>query len=316
MKENEKAKAIPIPSDERKHFYKLNADSELGRQFLKVCEEGFAADKAADKFAKGIGAKMYIPSPYADFGGINAFVLPVKPEPDTAVWKKVDNYKSDSKLAVYIFNTNVITHICLFDELVKVPNDEHFIKGKKEYSYQELIGAVKMKDIAAAAGIKMKYTDPVVFLEYLKFDNDDIKKYREGKVSIKTLLGRKFLVARRDKQMAELAVNADKETKAVLKEIRDKRFGLYNQIVGSDKAVKFFYDASMLPSVPAGTLNGLLKINSHRRIGFARLYEWVYILSTVKSEMENDNDFQTITEDEWSAAVDQVKKHQTKKANE
>lgn len=314
MKAKEKAKVIPLkPENEaEKFYYKLRVDSELGKKFLDIINQGVAADKAADKFAKSLGTKLYIQSMYADFGGIQAFILPIEPEPNPDLWKKVDNIPHNPKQAVYWFNVDVSLNVCLFEELEKVPDDIDNIKGHKKYSYQDLLGTIKMKDIAAAAGIEMKYTDPVVFLSYLKFSEQEIKKYQSGKLSITRMIGSKFLASKRDKQMAVMAIKADEEKKSVLKHIRDKEFGIYNHITGTDEAIKAYNDASKLPVIPAGTLNSLFQIQSTRRIGFARLNEWFYIITTAQAGIEINENFLSTTADNWEGVVAQIKESQKK----
>ena len=288
-------------------------DSELGKKFLDICNQGVAADKAADKFAKSIGAKSYIQSMYADFGGIQAFILPIEPEPNPSLWKKVDNIPHNTKQAVYWFNVDVSLHVCLYEELDKLPDDITHIKGQKKYTYQDLLGTIKRKDMAAAAGIEMKYTDPVVFLSYLKFTEAEIKKYQSGKLSITRMIASKFLARKRDKQMAEMAIKADEEKKAILKQLCDKQFGLYNEVSGADEAIKAYNEASKLPVIPAGTLNSLFQIQSSRRIGFARLNEWFYIITTAQAGINIDENFLSTTADTWDSVVTQIKESQNKK---
>ena len=308
------AKTIPLTpkagGQKQKHYYKLSIDCELGRQVMDLIKKGIRSDKVADTFAKSLGAKFYIPSPYADFGGINAFVLPNEPQPDQTVWQYVEGFAEDKKLGIYIFKVNVDTHVCMFDELKDVPDDDRHIKGKVAYSFEELLGTVPMKDIAAAAGIKTKYTDPVVFLEYLKFSKEEIEKYRSGKVSIRTMIAKKFIASKRDKQMAQLAVNADAEVRKNKKELADKKFALFNFVKGTDVAVHNFSLASALPCIPAGTLNRMLSIPVGIRVGFALANGWLYFISANPSEKECDDNFMAATEEEINTVIEQIKVNQ------
>ena len=72
-----------------RHFYRFDTGSELGKRFRKLWNECTKAERAADSFARKVGAKTYYSSPSAFAGGVECVSFADGARVDKRIWRSV-----------------------------------------------------------------------------------------------------------------------------------------------------------------------------------------------------------------------------------
>ena len=72
-----------------RHFYRFDTTSELGKQFRRLWNECNKAERAAEVFAKKVGAKTYYSTPAAFAGGVECVSFADGARVDKRIWRSV-----------------------------------------------------------------------------------------------------------------------------------------------------------------------------------------------------------------------------------
>lgn len=72
-----------------RHFYRFDVNSDIGRQFRKLWNECAKAERAAESFAKKVGARTYYSSPSAFTGGVECVSFQDGAKVNKKLWRMV-----------------------------------------------------------------------------------------------------------------------------------------------------------------------------------------------------------------------------------
>lgn len=295
-------------------FYSLDAQSEHGKQFKRVLEQGIDADNKAYSLLKEYGATGRIPEMYADFGGIYAFVF--DDEPDKNLFRAIGEKSTDGD-TLYIPNVQAEDNVCLWEKADELTGD-NLIKSSKPFTATQAMMLVGRKKVGLAVGMELKYTSPAELLNLLGVKKEDIDLYINNKVSMQDLLKNRLFVSRRDKAYRTLAIGADKETHQFEQAIEGKQFCVYTVAKGTDEAVALFFKTRQLPLIPQGALNQAAGIGDNSvRCAFFGLDGKFYIASRFTSSLTETDGMTNITKEDYMTALEEakVKYEQAKKSH-
>lgn len=285
-------------------FYSLDAQSEHGKQFKHVLEQGVDADNKAYQLLKEYGATGRIPEMYADFGGIYAFVF--ETDPDQTLFRAIGEKSTDGD-TLYIPNVRAEDNVTLWEKADELTGD-NLIKSSKPFTANQAMMLVGRKKVGLAVGIELKYTSPAELLNLLGVKKEDIDLYIYNKVSVQELLKNRLFVSRRDKAYRTLIIGADKETRQFEQAIEGKEFCVYTIAKGTDEAVALFFKTRQLPVVPQGALNQAAGISDNSvRCAFFGLNGKFYITSRFTSSLTEADGMTKITKEEYMNALEEAK---------
>jgi len=285
-------------------FYSLDAQSEHGKQFKRVLEQGVEADNKAFSLLEEYGATARIPEMYADFGGIYAFVF--NEEPDKDLFRAISEKSTDGD-TLYIPNVQAEDYVCLWEKADELKGD-NMIKSSKPFTATQAMMLVGRKKVGLALGMELKYTSPAELLNLLGVKKEDIDLYINNKVSVQDLLKNRLFVSRRDKAYRTLVIGADKETRQFEKVIEGKQFCVYTIAKGTDEAVALFFKTRQLPVVPQGALNQAAGISDNSvRCAFFGLNGKFYICSRFTSSLTETDGMFNITKEEYMKVLEEAK---------
>lgn len=297
-KRKEKKTEVPM------HFYALTAESERGKRFLKIVEQGAEADKKAGDLLREYGASARIPEMYADFGGVAAMVF--DKEPDKDVFRAIEQKTTEGD-TLYIPNVMAEDNVCLWEKADELTG-ENMIKSSKPFTANNAMMLVGRKKVAQAVGMELKYSHPAEMLQMLGVKREKINDYINNKVSMEEILKPMFLASKRDKAYKLLAIGADKETRELEAKIDGKEFCVYTTAKGSDAAVKLFFQMRQLPVVPQGALNSAAGIEDNStRCAFFALEGIIYIMTRHQSSLTETDGMTVITKEVFVEKAKELK---------
>ena len=287
------------------HYYRLNPASDKGKEFLAVVQEGVEVEKKANDLVIECDAVGCVPSLYADFGGVTAFAFKRNVKPDEEVFEDSEQVTPEGH-KLYEPRVKTDAKICLWENL---PEDApNIVRGAREYSIGEVLGAFPRKAIGEAVGMEVKYMHPIEALRLLGYDTKGITDYVTGMKTMKETLAGKMFVKKRDKQLMKFAIEADKEEDVFIEKTKDCKYGIYTILHGGEKAVELYKECMRLPVVPNGTLNGIVGLgNAKNRCGFFVHKNWIWVKSSEESTLAQSEDWEEVGADVWEKACAEAK---------
>lgn len=302
-----------IKKEVHMYFYSLAANSERGKRFMKIVEQGIDADRKAGDLLREYGASARIPTAYADFGGVAAMVF--DEEPDKELFRAIEHKSTDGD-TLYVPNVEAVDNVCLWEKADELTG-ENMIKSSRPCSANHAMMLVGRKKVASAVGIELKYSHPAEMLQMLGVAKETIRAYIDNKVSMDEILRPMLLASKRDKAYKLLAVGADNETRKLEAAIEGKDFCLYTTVKGNVGAVKLFFKIKLLPVIPQGALNSTAGIEENStRCAFFALNGVVYIMSRFQSSLTEDDGMTVITKSEYMAKAEEAKEKYEKQTHQ
>ena len=285
------------------YFYRLKQESERGRKFMQVLTDGKRCDEAADNLAKDCGAISYVPDIRADFGGIMFFKFPKKVIPDKEV------FKTDGSKDLYIPN---VTDIMLLEEypytLRQKPGVRERSDGVKHLG-SELIEHLPRNVIAKAVHYQLQYLHPAEALNLLSVDKETIRRYVTNEITITSALSDVKPTKPYQKDLYDLALEADKENNAFYELVKNREFVIIFNYRGGEKALNLYEEIQALPVIAGGTLNHIVGCRqTSKRIGFFVLDGWIWVKTDKPSDLPLGEDWQEVSHEIYDVVLNEFKK--------
>lgn len=137
----------------QKYYYRFDASSQLGKKFRSLWNECNKAERAADVFAKKVGAAAYYSSPSAFAGGVAAVVFE-EGKANEKLWRSAG--RTDDGEELWEPDVKQRNGVLVLPRRGFRPSDTATrIYSRRMSSWQEVKGLNTLREWAAMAGVEM-----------------------------------------------------------------------------------------------------------------------------------------------------------------